>query len=317
MAAFVAGCGRLPGAAPLPASVWLLPSPGEGIAGPAIAVAAGIAAFEGGLVVVDSSTFRLVQRSPTLAVPNGASRVALVTTFQGARYHPESIRALTEDPVAVSNFAASVARTVTGNSNGLFIDFQGGTPDELTRTTAMLKEIADSARVAGLAPVGIVVPPGDTIGYPTRILARYADVIVVRLSGEHRPGTAPGPLVSPEWVARQIGIRSYDIGVARLVAEFPLFGYRWNRDGTVRTITWSEAQALVRSEAGVFRRDPATGSLTASSTRDGWTLWIGDAETLERLVAVARRVGVRRFALIGVSGADPDIWKRLPAALKR
>jgi spore germination protein YaaH len=199
----------------------------------------------------------------------------------------------------------------------MFIDFQGDTPDELKGTTAISRAIADSARALHVSPVGVVVPPGDTIGYPTAILARTFDVIVVRLHGEHRAGTAPGALVSPEWMTRQIGIRAYDVGANRLVAELPLFGYRWERNGAVTRITYAEAQALVRSEAGVFKRDPATGSLTASSSRNGWTVWIEDAATLERLIAVARRAGIKRFALLGPDGADPDVWIRLPAALKR
>ena len=278
--------------------------------------------------MIDSSTLRPAQRrtdargTPDCCTvgkhPDGTtSRVALVTTYQGARYHPESIRALTEDPEVVATFASSLGRLASENNGGLFIDFQGDTPDELSKTTSILRVIADSARGHGLRPIGIVVPPGDTIGYPTGVLARIADLIVVRLHGEHRMGTSPGPLVSPEWMTRQIGIRAYDIGVNRLVAELPLFGYRWNPDGSVTSITYSEAQALVRSEAGVFRRDPASGSLTASSARSRWTIWIQDAETLRKLVTIARREGVHRFALLGVAGADPAIWTDLPAALRR
>ena len=118
-------------------------------------------------------------------------------------------------------------------------------------------------------------------------------------------------------MTRQLGIRAYEIGANRLVAELPLFGYRWDKMGVATRITYAEAQALVRSEAGVFTRDPATGSLTASSTRSGWTIWIEDAATLERLIAVARRAGIKRFALLGPDGADPDVWTRLPSALRR
>lgn len=313
----IAACGRLPGGSPPPATVWLLHNPDEGVTQTAAALPPGVGAFVGPLIVVDSAAFVPLQGFVGEDSPAGASRVALVTTYQGTRYHPESIRALTEDSVAATQFAGALSRMTAATSNGLFIDFQGATPDALTRTTALLRSIADSARARNLSPIGIVVPPGDTVGYPTAILARTADLIVVRLAGEHRSGTAPGPLASPEWITRQIGIRAYEIGVNRLVAELPLFGYLWDATGAVRRITYREAQSLVLRQAGVFRRDPASGSLTASSARDGWTIWIGDAQTLESLVAVARRAGVKRFALLGVDGADPDIWTRLPAALSR
>jgi Predicted glycosyl hydrolase len=312
-----AACGRLPGGAPPPATVWLLHNPDEGVTQTTSGIPPGIAGFVGPLIVVDSESLAPLRGSVGEDSPAGASRVSLVTTYQGTRYHPESIRGLTDDSVAATQFAGALSRMAAAAGNGLFIDFQGATPDELTRTTRLVRSIADSARAHSLSPIGIVVPPGDTVGYPTAILARTADFIVVRLAGEHRSGTAPGALASPEWVTRQIGIRASEIGVSRLVAELPLFGYLWDATGAVRRITYSEARSLVQRQAGVFRRDAASGSLTASSARDGWTIWIGDAQTLDRLVEVARRAGIKRFALLGVEGADPDIWTQLPAALRR
>ena len=317
---FTAGsaCGRLPGrGGPPPATVWLVPSPDEDPSKSRFDLSPDVAAFEGTLIVIDTSTLSPIQNPVRIATPSGSSRVAVVTTYQGSRYHPETIRALAEDPAAVAAFASRVASGAARSGNGMFVDFQGDTPDDLKGSAAMWRAIADSARARNVSPVGVIVPPGDTIGYPTAVLARTFDLLVVRLHGEHRAGTAPGPLISPDWMARQIGMRSSEVGASRLVAELPLFGYRWNRDGSVARITYAEAQALVRSEAGVFRKDPASGSLTSSSTRSGWTIWIEDASTLESLISVARHAGIRRFALLGPDGADPDIWMRLPAALRR
>ena len=267
--------------------------------------------------MIDSATY-----SPVLALAQpdaggASSKIAVVTTFEGNRYHPDAIRALTEDPRATGAFASRVTSAVASGGSGMFIDFQGSTPDELIANTSFLRAIGDSARARGITPIGVIVPPGDTIGYPTAVLGRTFELIVARLNGEHRNGTAPGPLVSPDWMTRQIGLRAAQIGINRIVAELPLFGYKWDRNGIATQITFAEAQTLVRSEAEVFRRDPASGSLTSSSTRNGWTIWIQDATTLERLVDVARRAGVRRFALLGPEGADPDVWVRLPDALKR
>lgn len=316
IAAGVVACSRLPGREPPPATVWILPSTIR-TPGSARSVPAEIAAFQGSLIVIDSSTLSPVL---SLAQPDasaGASRISVVTTFQGNRYHPEGIRALTEDAAASAAFASRVASAVAQGGNVMFVDFQGSTPDELSANTSILRTIGDSARAHGVAPIGVIVPPGDTIGYPTAILARTFDLIVARLNGEHRNGTSPGALLSPEWITRQIGMRASAVGINRIVAELPLYGYKWDRSGLATVITFAEAQALVRSEAGVFRRDQASGSITASSVRSGWTIWIEDATTLERLVTAARRAGVRRFALLAPEGADPEIWTRLPAALRR
>ncbi len=311
------GCGRLPGGEPPPATVWLVPSPDQRTPRDRSLLSSDIADFVGALIVVDSSTLSPIEPVAVPERPSGSSRAALVTTFQGNRYHAESIRALAADSVAVGAFASRVASAVARNGNAMFIDFQGDTPDALKGTTSLSRAVADSARARNVSPIGIVVPPGDTIGYPTALLARSFDLIVVRIHGEHRSGTAPGALVSPEWMTRQLGIRTYDIGASRLVAELPLFGYKWDRMGAATRITFAEAGALVRSEAGVFKRDPATGSLTASSSSNGWTIWIEDAATIEKLIGVARRLGIRRFALLGPDGADPAIWTGLAAALRR
>lgn len=153
----------------------------------------------------------------------------------------------------------------------------------------------------------MVVPPGDTVSYPTSVLARVADILMIRLHGEHRPGTAPGPLASPEFIAREIGLRTRIIGASRLGAELPLFGYRWNGDGSAAPITYVDAQALVRTESGVFTRDPSSQFLTARG-RDGWTVFVPDAQTIEAMIGNVKRRGISIVALAGPEGADPAIF---------
>ncbi len=159
----------------------------------------------------------------------------------------------------------------------------------------------------------MVVPPGDTVSYPTAILARVADVLMIRLHGEHRPGTAAGPPNTPDFIAREIGLRTRAIGATRLGVELPLYGYRWNADGSAFPITYVDAQSLVRAESGVFTRDPVSQFLTASG-RDGWTVWIPDARTVQSMTAAVKRRGISIFALAGPEGADPAI---LPGSLRR
>lgn len=249
------------------------------------------------------------------AADRGISRIAVVTTYEGSRYHPETLRALFEDPQVMGRAAAAIASSVPLAGNGLFLDFQNVGPDDIRGLAELTRSIADSARAARIAPIGVIVSASDTVGYPTTILARSADFLVVRLNGEHGPGTAPGPLLSPEWAARSIGMRTREIGANRIVAELPLFGYRWERDGRVSPITFAAAQTLVLSEAGTFRRDPPTGLLTAAG-RDGWTVWVPDGRSVATMIGFVRRSGVTRFALAGLAGSDPDIWVRLPAAIR-
>lgn len=93
-----------------------------------------------------------------------------------------------------------------------------------------------------------------------------------------------------------------------MVAELPLSGYRWARDGTASHITWQQARAVVLENGIAFTRDPASRALRAASARDGWEIWINDHETIEFLISAARRIGVNRFVIAGAEGPIRRPW---------
>ena len=255
---------------------------------------------------LDSASLRpiaVAQTSP------GKGRVTLFTSFQASRYHPEAVRAVAEDSSVLEGFGLAFRNTIGAGASALLIDVQEMSPDDIRRLSAFVRTVASSFRSVRSAPVALVVPAGDTVGYPTSILARVADLIVIRITDEHRPGTRPGPLVTRDFVRRSIGARATSIGATRLGVEFPLYGYMWSRDGTARTITFSEANAVVLRESGTFRRDPASGFLTATG-RDGSTIWVPDSRTVQTMVDAALDRGVRIVALAGLAGADPAIFAR-------
>jgi len=260
--------------------------------------------------VIDSISLRpVVVRSGN----STASRISLISSFQGDRYHPETIRAISGDSAVLMTTARLIARGVQSTSGSMImLDFQGATPDDLPRLVELYRAIANLAHSRARIPVAVVVPAGDTVSYPTEVLSRIADLIVIRLSGEHGQGTSPGPLTTPEFITRAIGTRARVLGPQRLVAELPLYGIQWNARRAAAPITFSDAQALVASEAGVFRRDQSSQFLTATG-RDGWTLWVPDARTVEAMIASVTRRGVTQIILSGIDGSDPAIPGRIAA----
>lgn len=288
----VPACGRLPNRKPDPITLWLVTSS----------------------IVIDSLTLRPIPGEP--AVDHLSAQVSSVTTFQGSRYHPETVRALADDPQILGKTAGSIASAVSLVSKGSFIDFQGAHPDELRSVTAMARAFADSARAHAISPIGILVPPSDTVAFPTSVFARSMDYIVLRLGGEHRPGTSSGAPASPNFITRQIGIRSREIGSSRLIIDIPLSGFIWDRNGTATVITFAAAQARVAAESGSFTRDATSGYLTATG-RDGWTLWVPDARTIDTIIGTARISGISRVSLSNLSGAAPDIAAWIQSTLKR
>jgi spore germination protein YaaH len=206
----------------------------------------------------------------------------------------------------LDTFGKRVAEVAGPRATGLLLDFQEMSATDIGTFIELVRAVGDAARTRSLSPFGIIVPAGDTLAYPARLLARVADVIVIRLGTEHRPGTRPGPLTTPEFVRRQLGNRAVGIGVSRLGAEFPLYGYLWTRDASARIITYREANDMILREAGAFRRDPSSQFLT-TELRDGSTIWLPDARTIQRLISSAQSRGVNIVTLAGPAGADPAI----------
>lgn len=288
-------CARLQREQPLAPTIWIVTSDA--------------------VISIDSTSLRpvLPQRVAVSPIPADAgTSMAVITSYQGSRYHPETIRSLSDDKQVMATAAAAIGTVAATFGGGLFVDFQNEPPEDIQRLADILRTIADSARARGIRPIGIVVPPGDTAAYPTHVLARAADLIVVRLHGEHRPGTPPGPLSSPDWIVRQLGMRSVDAGASRMVAELPLSGYVWDAAGAGRKITFIEARSLVAAESGSFRRD-ATSKLLTATGRDGWTLWVPDAQSIVSMVKTVRTTGVNKFVLTAMDGADPAIRAQLAA----
>lgn len=244
-------------------------------------------------------------------------RVSVVTSFQGSRYHPETVRAIGESPDALSRTAGAIARmAIAGPTRGVLLDFQEMSGEDLPALMEVSRAIADSARALSPDSVGMIIPAADSSGYPGRILGRVADILLVKIFPEHGVGNPAGPIVSVPWFTRQLGTRAGEVGVNRIVAGIPADGVLWNARSGNRRISYAEALRLAESAAVSVVRDPASGNLHAVSTRDGWELWLSDHELIVRLIAEGRRIGVTRFALFGLDGADPKLWQSLPQPVK-
>ena len=284
-------CGRIPASAPEPAfEVWHLASPGEG-----------------DMIVIDSASLRpVVVHGEMVAL----DRIVRFSNFQGSRFHPDPVRALSEDGQVMDGFARTLARSIPPGA-ALVIDLQGIPADEIRSLSQFTRALVGAAATLTGSHAAMIVPAGDTVSYPTAVLARVVDLLLVRLWGEYRPGTRPGPPMTSDLIRRELGSRATAVGASHIAAYFPLHGYLWNSVDSARPITFEEANRLVVRQGGAFRRDPASRFLTATS-RDGWTIWVPDLTTLETLIQAARSRGATVIALSHFRGADPAILSRYP-----
>ena len=264
-----------------------------------------------GWIALDTTSFLPVQlyndsigKEPALA----ARSMALITSYNGSRFHPEVVRGLGGDAQATGVTAGAIASLVdSARYHGVVIDFEGMTPNDLDQLLAFTRAVADSVRAHGVTTVVIAVPAGDTAAYPAALLLESADLIMPMLYDQHWSASPPGPIASPEWVTRNLGTRVAEVGAARIVAAFPLYGYRWRKTAETEVVSFGDARRLTTMTNTLLVRDNVSSTLHATSP-EGWDLWISDRVLLETLVRGARQLGVRTFALWRLGLEDPAVW---------
>ncbi|MFL5522779.1 MAG: hypothetical protein ACJ8AF_01605 [Gemmatimonadaceae bacterium] len=264
-----------------------------------------------GWIAMDTTSFRPVLLYPDTIgdLPAVAPRkTALITTYLGGRFHPEVIRGVGSDPQVAAVTAGAIAAVVdSGRYRGVVMDFEGMTPHDLDALLVVTAAVADSVRAHGVETVVIAVPAGDTAAYPAALLLQPADLIMAVLYDQHWSGSPPGPIASPDWVTRNLGTRVAEVGAARIVAAFPVYGYRWRRSAETEVISYDDARRLTTMTNIPLLRDHASATLHAVSP-EGWEIWVTDEALLATLVREARQLGVTTFALWRLGLEDPAVW---------
>jgi spore germination protein YaaH len=267
-----------------------------------------------GWVALDTTSFLPVQVYPDnfhhdiMVAPR---TMALITSYYGSRFHPEIIRGLGGSPQAAGITAGAIAALIDSTTyRGVVIDFEGLTPRDLDALLAVTRAVADSVRAHGVHTVVIAVPAGDTAAYPSALLLESADLIMAMLYDQHWSASPPGPIASPEWVTRNLGTRVAEVGAARIVAAFPLYGYRWRKSAETEVISFDDARRLTTMTNTALVRDHSSETLHATSP-EGWELWVSDRGLLDKLVHDARQLGVRSFALWRLGLEDPAVWESI------
>lgn len=298
-------CLRLPASSREVVSWWGFADPSDHSALRALAARRDLDVVLSGWIVIDSATYRpVVPYSDTIAFSARTARLAFVTTYQGGRHRPETIRGLATEREALANGASSiVAEAMRGGYSGIVMDFAGMTARDLDALLAVTTAITDSAHAHNLRPVVISVPAADTSGYPGQLLASIADLVLVLSVDEHSQGTAPGSPASPEWFGQRLRARAAETGSKRIVAAIPMDGYRWVRYGTASRITFADFNRILGLTGSRIERDPVTHTLHAYL--DNTEAWMSDRELVRQLVRDGQRVGVNRFVLWRIGGEDP------------
>lgn len=308
----VAGCAHLPSQPRVPPSYWAFTGPWDPKSDASVeAHGSSLERVITGWIAFDTTSFRPVQlyadsigKGPFVA----PRAMALITTYLGGRFHPEVIRGLGDNAQVSALTAGAIASLIdSGGYHGIVIDFEGMTPRDLDQLVTVTTAVADSVRSHGVSTVVIAVPSGDTAAYPAALLLRSADLVMPVFYDQHWATSPAGPIAGPDWVARNLGIRVAEVGAARIVAAFPLYGYRWRRNAAAEVISYEDARRLTAMTNTPLTRDHASATLHAVSP-EGWEIWVSDRVLVETLVREARELGVTTFALWRLGLEDPAVW---------
>ena len=314
MAVVMAGiaCAHLPSQPRGRPSYWGFTGPWDQRSAASIeANAANLDRIVTGWIALDTVTFRPIVAYPD-TIGSRASlagrTMALITTYLGSRFHPEIVRGLGQDASVSAITGGAIAALVdSGTYHGVVLDFEGMTVRDLDPLLTVTKAVADSVRAHGVTTIVIAVPAGDTAAYPAALLLQSADYIMPVLYDQHWSTSPPGPIAAPEWVTRNLGARVAEVGAGRIIAGFPLYGYRWRRSAETEVISYDDARRLATMTNTPLTRDHASATLHAHSP-EGWEVWVSDRVLLETLVREARQLGVTSFALWRLGLEDPAVW---------
>lgn len=311
-------CASVRGRPSAPTELWAFTAPWDPRSTASVnAHAPALDVVVSGWIALDSTSFRptalfadsLASNASTHPAPGltPPRRMALVTSYHGTRFHPETLRGLSEDSTALGKTAGAVATmAATSQYTGLVFDFEGMTPADLPALFAVTQAFADSAHARGIASVGLAIPATDTAAYPARLLLHSLDFLVVMLYDQHWLTSPPGPIAAPDWARRQLSIRVGEVGPAKLVAAYPVYGYQWRSDSATAVISYDDARRLATSAHVPLVREPSSNTLHADA--DQWHLWTSDAVLLDTLTQDAHALGVTKIALWRLGLEDPAIW---------
>ena len=277
--------------------------------------AARLHAVVSGWIGLDSTSARplLPSAYPDTIRPRGEvpRRMAIVTSWHGDRFHPNTIRTLAREPKVLSRSASAVARHAREMKySGLVLDFEALEPSDLAALRTVVRAFTDSAHANGVRTVALAIPALDTAGYPTRPLLEIVDVVIPMLYDQHWSTSEPGPIAAPDWVGKALALRLRGVDPTRVVAGLPVYGYRWIQGRPVaEDVSYHDAERLSRAAGVALSRDAS--SYTVRATKAGaWDLWVTDAALLSRLVDTVQSLGVQRVALWRLGQEDPAIWRK-------
>ncbi|HXA54064.1 MAG TPA: glycosyl hydrolase family 18 protein, partial [Solirubrobacteraceae bacterium] len=272
---------------------------------------------------------------------HGIVELPRFTCQDGAMVH----RVLTNPALRALTLARLTALAAGPAYGGIDLDLENDGPADRGALSLFVRDLArrlhaERRRLAVdvVGVIGEAIPRPAAGFYNYRALSANGDTVFVMAWGTHWEGSAPGPLAPLSYVrgvARFVASLPY---ARRFVLGVPLYGLDWSlaahsarragalRPGVARAgsprAPVAPGQAVALQYAGVLAlarvlgvtplRDPASGELTFSYTREGVAhrVWYLDARAALERIAIARHYGLAA-GVWRLGEEDQSLWAAL------
>lgn len=199
-----------------------------------------------------------VSEGVNLAKKKGIKTLMLVHNFHDCIIDKDIAHEVLSGAENRSNLTKNILSLIKKNSfDGVNIDLECVPPGDRAFYNAFLVELKEKLKPYGyILTVSIPAKTWDNPArewsgaYDYRFIGKTADLVTLMTYDEHWSGGEPGPIASLPWVQQVLDYAVNTIPKNKILMGVAAYGYDWSPGG-VRTVRWSEAEALAAKYGGV------------------------------------------------------------------
>lgn len=211
--------------------------------------------------------------------------------------------------------------------DGIDIDFESLDPADRDAFSAFMEALAERLHAAGkILSVAVYdkqteFPTGSEAGARAaedyKAIGAVADEFKVLTFGEHGSFTGPGPIASPEYVAKVLDYAQSQVDPSKVFVAVPFFGFDWG-GRTPRYLTWTAAQRLIAQYGPAVKRsasgEPYFEYQAAGVTH---TVYFQDRTSIQRKTefALDRKPEIGGMSIWVMGIEDPGFWPAIGGLL--
>ncbi|HYL93149.1 MAG TPA: glycosyltransferase, partial [Alphaproteobacteria bacterium] len=221
-----------------------------------------------------------------------------------------------DDPQARQTFRSELLLFLASDKyKGAALDFEEIPLKSQPGFRALVSELGQDLHARGLK-LYLNVPVADA-DYDYKKLAADSDGLVLMNYDQHQTSSRPGPVASQDWFATNLRLLMKNVPQTKIICAIGNYGYDWAvapRSGKVvrvDTNTVQEAWLHAReSEAEIDLHSDSLNPHFAYVEEGGeqHQVWFLDGVTALNQMRIARRLGIRTFALWRLGAEDRSLW---------